>query len=658
METYASSTGSPLPHKSPARNNLLRPRRSFQRLPFSSKPGLLNGADTTSGNSSKLKSPVKLDGNAASSERVSSGGRLRKASSMLFQKSPTVQELPRVKEYEDRHTTSTSTTPISNSPSTSHSPATNNATRSSRPGQREVAGLKRLTGTFTNAFGKTRSSTALRKAFDLGDWNQDLAAIASRPSSSRPTSPSPPDDPNEARVTAQGDLVRRRGSETSDMSSPVNEMSPRVVRPRPSSSRAGADFSSRLEPPQTESRRRKSDEMEDEERDSFQQLQSPVIRREATHHHAVIGGGGGGGSHTRSHSLAHAHTLRSSRMLAFQAGGGGNDSNVSSSANARAATSLTFDNPFLSNNSAPSIVSPTNQPPPLKRISVERLGNLGEIDSDNSSLSADDAVFGGPTLPASSNQQNAAPRKLGRAKSLSKPPSIPSFNIVPIPASSSHPGFDTDKLSPALSAGLPTPTPQQPSSVSRTRATSNIPNLDTLDESGPARDYFSSSGSGFRDGNLTPGGGIAGGATSTPPRRRSDGGGFSLFGANQPSSSSTAAYPSNRRHSMLPQTSGFSFASSSLSSHNAPSRSVPAASTSASTSLPDMALATDSGESTDDSDRFKPPPLPRLRPLHPTTGRRPPLSLTPIKPVNDEDRRRSSTDENALFGELKSLPSS
>lgn len=650
MEAFASSTGSPLPHKSPARNNLLRPRRSFQRLPFSSKPGLLNGADTTSGNGNKLKSPVKLEGNAASSERVSSGGRLRKASSMLFQKSPTVQELPRVKEYEDRHSTSTSTTPISNSPSTSHSPASNNATRSSRPGQREVAGLKRLTGTFTNAFGKTRSSTALRKAFDLGDWNQDLAAIASRPSSSRPTSPSPPDDPNEARVTAQGDLVRRRGSEASDMSSPVNEMSPRVVRPRPSSSRAGADFSSRLEPPQTESRRRKSDEMEDEERDSFQQLQSPVIRRDANHHHPVVVGGGGGGSHTRSHSLAHAHTLRSSRMLAFQAGGG-NDSNLSPASNSRPPTSLNFDNPFLSTSAAPSIVSPTNQPPPLKRISVERLGNLGETDSDNSSLSADDAVFGGPTLPASST---AAPRKLGRAKSLSKPSSIPSFNIVPIPASSSHPGFDTDKLSPALSAGLPTPTPQQPSSVSRTRATSNIPNLDTLDETGPARDYFSSSGSGFRDGNLTPGGGMAGGATSTPPRRRSDGGGFSLFGANQPSSSSTTAHPANRRHSMLPQTSGFSFASSSLSSHYAPSPSAPVASTSASTSLPDMALATDSGESTDDSDRFKPPPLPRLRPLHPTTGRRPPLTLTPIKPANDEDRRRSSTDEYMLFG--KSMP--
>ncbi|GAA6005987.1 hypothetical protein JCM11491_004081 [Sporobolomyces phaffii] len=647
MDSLAGSNGSPHSQPSPARHHLLRPRRSFQRLPFSSKANLLNGADSAH-HGKHLQSPVKLDGGAAPPERVAGHSRLRKASSMLFLHSSGDKELARVKEHDDEATTSAPSPSTANSPSTSTSTGPANATRSTRPGQREVAGLKRLAGSFTNAFGKTRSSTAARKAFDLNDWNHDLAAIASRPSSSRPTSPTAVDDSNESREEAGATrVVRRRGSETSDMSSPVNEISPRVSRPRPASARAGAEFSARLGPPLPESRRRKSDEMEDEQRDSVQRLPSPVARRDGhgSHHSTATSGGGVGGHHSRSHSLAHAHTLRSSRMLSFQAG---IDSSLQSPTSLpRSTLSLVTENPFLSAASGPSIVSPTNQPPPLKRVSVERLGSLGESDSDNASLSADDAVFGGPMLPA----EIGAPRKLGRAKSLSKP-SIPSFNIIPIPASSSHPGFETDKLSPALSAGLPTPCPQQAHSVSRTRATSNIPNLDTLDETGPARDYFSSSGSGFRDGTFTPGGG--GGAsitasTSTPPRRRSDGGAFSLFGANQPSNPS---FPSNRRHSMLPQMSGFNLPSaafSPLSPFNAPA---PIASTSGSTSLPDMALSNDSAEGTsDESDRFKPPPLPKLRPLGSNSARKTPRSLTTIRTVNDEDRRRSTTEESpSIFG--------
>ncbi|GAA5880596.1 hypothetical protein JCM16303_005445 [Sporobolomyces ruberrimus] len=646
MESFGSSTGSPHSQPSPARHHLLRPRRSFQRLPFASKANILNGADAA-GDPSHLKSPAKLEGGAATSERVVGQSRLRKASSMLFMSSGGDKELARVKEHDEEANTSTPSTSTANSPSTLNSPASNNATRSTRPGQREVAGLKRLAGTFTNAFGKTRSSTAARKAFDLNDWNNDLAAIASRPSSSRPTSPSPNDEAGDERIDGDGTrLVRRRGSETSDMSSPVNEMSPRTSRPRPASARAGADFSSRLEPPLLESRRRKSDEMEDEQRDSVQQLQSPVVRRDGLPHHH-----GGGANHSRSHSLAHAHTLRSSRMLSFQAGVG-NDSALPHSLIPRALPSLNTDNPFLADIAGPSIVSPTNQPPPLKRVSVERLGSMGEIDSDHGNLSADDAVFGGPLLPF---DPSVAPRKLGRAKSLSKP-SIPSFNIIAIPASSSHPGFDTDKLSPALSAGLPTPCPQQPHSVSRTRATSNIPNLDTLDETGPARDYFSSTGSGFRDGTVTPGGG--GGAapsamiasTSTPPRRRSDGGGFSLFGANQPSST---AFSAGRRHSMLPQMSGFTLPPASFSPLSSAHPPAATASTSTSASLPDVALSTDSGEGTsDESDRFKPPPLPRLRPLTSTSARKPPQLLANASSAHEDDHRRKSVTEESpgFFG--------
>ncbi|GAA6063072.1 hypothetical protein JCM10212_003130 [Sporobolomyces blumeae] len=641
MDSLSASARSPQPpQRSPSRNPLLRPRRSFQRLPFSSKPGFLNGADHANANAAKLKSPVKLDGGAATpARRVAGKGRATRASStMAFSQSPDILELPNTQdadEHRDTSTGPTATTTTTPSRSTCGASPASNATRSTRPGQREVAGLKKLAGTLSNAFGaglgKTRSSTAARKAFDLHDWNHDLAVIANHPSSSRPTSPSLPDDVPETREEEEegGYGGGRRGSVASDMSSPVNEMSPRVVRPRPASSRAGAEFSARLEPPAAESRRRKSDEMEDEERDSIQQLQSPAHRREPPHHHH---------HHSRSHSLAHAHSLRSSRMLSFQAAGS-TEGAASPATIPRSVTSLQFDNPFLSTTAQPSIVSPTNQPPPLKRISVERLGTLGETDSDTSTLSADDAVFGGPTLASSSSSTSTGNRKIGRAKSLSKP-SIPSFNIVSIPASSSHPGFETDKLSPALSAGMSTPTSTVPASVTRTRATSNIPNLDTLDESGPARDYFSSSGSGFRDGTTTPN------LDATPPRRRSDGG-FSLFGANQPSSG--ASFP-NRRHSMLPQASGFNF---STTPHHQAGISTPGNSTSTSASFPDMLnpSAADSSDGTsDDGDRFKPPPMPRLRPLHGVGSSRR-TSLVALSPGRggDEERSRASTDEHASF---------
>ncbi|GAA5885725.1 hypothetical protein JCM5296_000126 [Sporobolomyces johnsonii] len=639
MESLTAPACPSPPRRSPSRSphhHLLRPRRSFQRTPFSSKPGILNAGGILSCGTSggKLQSPVKLEAGGVVTERAAGKGRGRGGGAMLFPASPDPHELSRVNEAEVRPTTSIPS-PLAPAASTSTSASTSGSTRSTRPGQREAAGLKKLAGSFSNAFGgsvlgKTRSSTAARKAFDLNDWNHDLAVIASHPSSSTPTSPCMPDDGADAKDENEASAPRRRGSVASsngESLSPVNEMSPRVSRARPASVRAGADFAAMLEPPPTETRRRKSEEMEAEERDSFKQLQSPAVRREAHHHHH---------GHSRSHSLAHAHSLRSSRMLSFHASGGGNDVSASPASIPRSNPALNFDNPFLSTSSSSSVVSPTNAPPPSKRLSIDRLGSLPETDTDGSSgLSGDDAVFGGPSLPSVST---SAPRKLARAKSLSRP-SVPSFNIVPIPASSSHPGFETNKLSPSLSTALPSSSPSQPPphelrSASRTRASSSISALDTLEESGPARDYFSTSGSGFRDGSTTPSMDMAG-STMTPPRRRSDGGGFSLFGASQLSAASGAS----RRHSMFPQASGFNFSTANLSPYRtsqSPAMAQPSTSAPASTSMPDISTSSDSGDLTPEEGeaQLKPPPLPRLRPLQATSGRR--MSMTAAAAASGE----------------------
>ncbi|GAA5837877.1 hypothetical protein JCM11251_004686 [Rhodosporidiobolus azoricus] len=656
----------PLDHPNSPRSrsphtHTLRPRRSFQRNPFSSKTNLLSGAGLLGGGNAanKLQSPVKLAEVQPSTERVVGKGRGRCGGAMLFPASPDMGDLARRDEQNipTAPTTSTSTT----------------STRSTRPGQREVAGLKKLANAFGGAMlGKTRSSTA-RKAFDLNDWNQDLAAIASHPSSSTPTSPIPPDDAAdepEAGFLDAGGI--RRSSAASDMSSPVNEMSPRVVRPRPSYTRASEEFSSRLEPSLNESRRRKSDEMEDEQRDTLPQLQSPAgpppssLRRDGHQPHHI---------HSRSHSLAHAHSLKSSRILSYHAASDAPDSGLNLSSTyspasiPRSSPSLSFDNPFLLHSPAPpapsfaSSSSSSIAPPPSKRVSVERLGSLAEHETDSSGLSSDDAVFGGPAV---ATPGPLAPRKVARAKSLSRP-SVPSFNIVPIPASSSHPGFETDKLSPvvtptlasgvASSACLVDNTLRLPQSASRSRASTSGSNLDTLSESGPAIDYFSTSGSGLREGAISPGllpssnENLAGAATMTPPRRRtSDGGGFSLFGAQlQPPSNAaqmSAAERAARRHSMLPQASGFSLlGSSGLSPYRSSSclaatasgaNAKASTSTSGSTSMPDMSTtSTTSGSGTDSTEEndtmrhaqhfpapstSQRPPALRLRPLHATTG--------------------------------------
>ncbi|BGP48763.1 mitosis inhibitor protein kinase swe1 [Rhodotorula kratochvilovae] len=639
------------PARSPSRSphtHLLRPRRSFQRNPFSSKTNLLTGAGLLGGGD-KLQSPVKLaDAAHAPHERAPSKGRGRGAGAVLFPPSPEVADPARAAPEHATPpfaSTSTAVLPAHAAPA-SPAPASTSTRSSTRPGQREVSGLKKLAAFGGHLLGKTRSSTALRKAFDLGDWNHDLAVIANHPSSSTPTSPGP-QDVLDAAAARQNDASpaagRRRASAASssgDMSSPVNELSPRATRPRQSYGLVGDEFAARLEPPPSESRRRKSDEMEDEARDSFEHLHAaPAHRRDVHHHHG----------HSRTHSLAHAHSLRSSRMLSQHAGDSFGTS-ASPASIPRSASTFNFDHPF-SFASSPGhhsvfAASPlaSTAPPPSKRVSIERLPCFDEDDGETSGLSGDDAVFGGPSVASTSSATNA-PRKVARAKSLSRP-SVPSFNIVPIPASSSHPGFETPSFSPALPS--PSDSLRPPSSLSRTRAASSGTGLDTLNESGPAIDYFSTSGSELRDGAISPASvSSLESSTMTPPRRRSgELGAFSLFGASAPLGGGgggglSAAERAARRHSMMPHANNFSHhALSQLADGTLP----PPAAT-GSTSMPDMQAGAEDAAAA----AGRPPPLPRLRPLGQTTAAARRLSFAPSE-VDAAGRRASQFDSLRPFG--------
>lgn len=413
-----------------------------------------------------------------------------------------------------------------------------------------------------------------------------------------------------------------------DMSSPVPEMaSPRVTRPRPGS--GGSSTSDKSRPNNGEAgRRRKSDELDEVQLDlPANRPPAPVAsssgptRRDAHHvhpHHQPIH------AHihplSRPHSLAHAHTLRSSRSLAAQASHGGFEpsSPLATSASAyipHSAPSVYFD-------SFPRLDEST-LPPPSKRVSIDRLTSLSETDGDSheSGLSGDDAVFGGPAVTHTPSVAAPAARKVTRTKSLSRP-SVPSFTVVPISSSASHPGFETQKLSPNLPS--PSELSRAPSPLSRSRVTSSNA-LDTLEETGPAIDYFSTPGSGLREGPLSPALSIE--STMTPPRRRGADTAFTLFGAHT-AASAAAADRAARRHSMLPHATGFS--SHALAS---PPLAASPARTGAtgSTSMPDMSSTGTApggfGDTGNGADSDRPPPLPRLRPLHAAGTKR--LSLAP-----------------------------
>ncbi|GAA6052183.1 hypothetical protein JCM3770_000784 [Rhodotorula araucariae] len=634
------------PARSPSRSphtHLLRPRRSFQRNPFSSKTNLLTGAGLLGGGD-KLQSPVKLADThpQPAQERAPPKGRGRGASTVLFPPSPEVADPARAAPGHATLPFASTSTAILPGPAApaSTAPAPTATRSSTRPGQREITGLKKLANAFGGTLlGKTRSSTALRKAFDLGDWNHDLAVIANHPPSSTPTSPGPQDvldagtaRQNDASPAAPGRRTSAASS-SGDMSSPVNEMSPRGARPRQSYGVVGDEFATRLEPPPSESRRRKSDEMEDEARASFEYLHAAPAHRRDVHHHG----------HARPHSLAHAHSLRSSRMLSQHAGDGFGTTAAPASI-PRSTSTFNFDHSFSYASSpghsvfAASPLSST-APPPSKRVSIERLPSFEEDDGETSGLSGDDAVFGGPSVAPTSSATNA-PRKVARAKSLSRP-SVPSFNIVPIPASSSHPGFETPSFSPALPS--PSDSLRPPSSLSRTRVASSGTGLDTLNESGPAIDYFSTSGSGLRDGAISPASvSSLESSTMTPPRRRSgEIGAFSLFGAG--GGGLGAAERAGRRHSMMPHANNFSHhALSQLADGTLPS---PAAT--GSTSMPDMQAGAEDAASA--SAAARPPPLPRLRPLGQTAGAARRLSFAPSE-MDAAGKRAPPCDSLRPFG--------
>jgi hypothetical protein len=275
MDAFRSAASpSPSPH-----THILRPRRSFQRTPFTSKANLLSSTGLLGGGpregQDKLQSPVKLgdgtpDPQQQQQERLPARGRGRGSAAVLFPPSPDLASVPA---SPSRCATSPVSFPASPAATAAAGPATASPapapTRgSTRPGQREVASLKRLANAFGGAvLGKTRSSTA-RKAFDLNDWNHDLAAIASHPSSSTPTSP----PVQGAQLAGESPSVPRRRSSRAnmraEMSSPVAEVaSPRITRPRPGS--GGSATSDKARPSGGEiGRRRKSDELDDVQLDS------------------------------------------------------------------------------------------------------------------------------------------------------------------------------------------------------------------------------------------------------------------------------------------------------------------------------------------------------------------------------------------------------
>lgn len=547
------------PRRSPSRSpqhqhqHTLRSRRSFPRPPFSPKPALLN-ALATKQSTDKLRSPLKLNSDASASSShnstttamaptTSARGRGRGGGALLFPASPAA-----------------------------HQPLETDASNCPAPPPREptgAAGLKKLATSLQGAFAtkgkgaRPAGSRNDKQGFDLSDWNHDLAAIASHPSSSSTTAPSPTNDEQPLPLPRSSRPAR---ISTTGYTRPITRSSEEIVTPTTSlnpglrSLPRGLELSHALELPTTtttttvETRRRKSDEMEEEERDQFQHHQAiaPAVRRES--------------HHGRSHSLAHAHTLRSSRTLSHHAASSSaqNDSPRAGlsprastshspysipapSPNSRTAHSIAFTNPFGPDDSFTSSHHP-NAPPPSKKMSVEGLGkqrapSVAAAVADEDSLMSD-SVFGGGGTPIASSPVAAGKKPGGgggvsRAKSLSRT-SVPSFNIVPIPSSNSHPGwigegFDT---APPLgtsrfNGGLASPNDLGGPVKARSRTASSVTNLDTLSESGPPPDYFSVPS---REGARTPDGVSDSLGTMTPPRRRSE---FSLFGSSVPATLGT-----------------------------------------------------------------------------------------------------------------------
>lgn len=388
--------------------------------------------------------------------------------------------------------------------------------------------LKKLASSLSLSAAFKGKSARSKQGFDLSDWNHDLAAIASHPSSSSSAN-SPVDD-------STSSLPWTRASHNtavveSDLVPPATHVCSSLPRSVP--------LSHVLEPSTAESRRRKSGEMEEDVRDTFNPMSyAPPTRREPH-------------GHSRTHSLAHAHSIRSSRQLSYH--GSLADSPHRSP---RASTSASpFGSPYSPKppvtRQAIAFMAPfpsamqedDSAPPPSKRISLESACERDYVES-----MPPDNVFGGSLL-------GSPAKKPSRTKSLSRP-SVPSFNITPMSSSNSHPGWFGDGFetragaslgSPELpSAAPPTSTAKATGVRTRSRAASNATALQTLDEQAPSNYFAESKRSSLGEMSATHDGVEL--ETATPPRRRSDG--FNLFGQNVSATSSSLRKAIDRRSSI------------------------------------------------------------------------------------------------------------
>lgn len=480
-------------------SHVLRPRVSFYRSAGIGLKVASGGSDAASSLRSPLKladlknnnngsSRMALDDRPTSSRTRAAGSVQPTKGALLFPSSP-----------EDQENRAVVNQPKDGAVSRTSSTASSIRRMTSSGGLRKLA--TSLSGAFSNAKGKGATGKKPKPGFDLSDWNYDLAAIASHPSSSASSplvSPAillPPAAryPSLSVLPAPGAFCPQDGLVT-----PTTASFTAV-----SALHRAMDHGIVLEVP-AETRRRKSDEMEEGDRDDFHSP-AQAVRRD-------IG---------RPHSLAHAHTLRSSRTLsdnsihaASLAGSPSMSTSLSNSYALQGRQSPSFGSPFgtKSRLPAPQHYDDTldRDHPPAKKVSVQE---------DYSDDDEEDTIFGGSAL--------ASTKKSMRAKSFSRLNHSRPGSIISIPASSSHPGWQGDGFDTAIK-----PKHITSHGVSRPRMRSNgnsSTNLDTLAESGPPIDYFSVPvrGGGIADFSL-----VLGSGEETSRRNSSEStGGFNLLGS-------------------------------------------------------------------------------------------------------------------------------
>lgn len=515
----------------------------------------------------KLRSPLKLtSGNTVTSGIAGGGGGGGKSGrGGLFPPSPEMELLP---------------PPLPPCSSSSRSNGVKTST-----GKNQV-GLKKFANSLSGAFsgddgvtmGKIKAGVgggvgggAVRRAakagFDLSDWNYDLAAIASHPTSSTSS-------PN--RITSGSRVGGGKPSLTiiemenkmygqEDLVTPTMADFPRDVKiPR------GEVYQTALAGSTTmglglmggETRRRKSDEMEEGDRPDFMGNAIPVRRDHSTTATTTTG-------LRSSHSLAHAHMLRSSRTLSVHAAladaprhpvvassaivapappaspfAASSSPSASSSRDTRfggQSATTTFMNPFtapfvtrpLSPHLEPSSTTLSTHRPPNKKQTLHSPEQRRE--EEIFSNGNDEAIFGRPGLSSLSNSVGPG-KKPGRTKSLNRSMGggggRPLFSPPILPASNSHPGWVGDGFD-TVARGVGSVSGGAGGSelmmIKGRNKISSISGLDTLLESGPAVDHFSLP---RRESMTRDRFGLGGNEeVMTPPRRRSGEGEFNLLGS-------------------------------------------------------------------------------------------------------------------------------